>query len=142
MSGEIVKDFRDLICIFTQWEKLIQEEIGPLVVIEDERIIEKQKQSLTKFSQNQLSYLRQEIERIFLTNFHRDRMKKMQKYLEDDGWATADISFEYYEILYYLLNLRDEDKYNIDTTLDESLLYNNSFVFDRKNNRTSSFNLQ
>jgi len=38
--------------------------------------------------------------------FHRDKINKMRKNLEEDLWVAADIPFEFYEIFFFIFGLK------------------------------------
>jgi hypothetical protein len=51
--------------------------------------------------------------------------------LEDETWLAADISFEFYEVFFFLLGLKMEtqsDNNLMESQLDESAMVNNSML--------------
>lgn len=60
-------------------------------------------------------------EKAYLQMYHKERQQQLRKYLENEIWVPADIPFENYEILSYLL---DEETTSLE--LDESVLLNTS----------------
>lgn len=44
------------------------------------------------------------MERKFLDSFHKSTLAKLKASLDADKWIPADVSFEFYDILNYLLS--------------------------------------
>lgn len=53
---------------------------------------------------NALTNLRSDKEKIFLNSYHKIEIQKLREELETDKWIPADIPFEFYDILQYILN--------------------------------------
>lgn len=114
LNGEhTIKEFKDVIGIFILWEKFYQEDMKRIITAEYDLEDNDLKEHLQKFSVkgincyqkcslNQLTYLRTETEKTYLNIFHRARLQKVRKSLEDEIWTPADIYFDYYEILFFL----------------------------------------
>jgi len=45
------------------------------------------------------------MERKFLDSFHKSTLAKLKASLDADKWVPADVSFEFYDILNYLLTI-------------------------------------
>ena len=80
-----------------------------------------------KSSLGQLTYTRGEVENTYLATFHKDRVHHLRKNLEEDTWVPADIPFDYYEVLFYLLGMEKQDV-SQDNELDESTILNTSVL--------------
>jgi hypothetical protein len=75
-----------------------------------------------------------------LAGFHKERINKLRKILEDDLWTPCDISFDYYEILFFIFGMKisepDEVEVRLsmnlaESQLDESYMLNNSIAYDK-----------
>jgi hypothetical protein len=75
-----------------------------------------------------------------LAAFHKERINKLRKLLEDDLWTPCDINFDYYEILFFIFGMKISEPDEVElrmsmnlaeSQLDESYMLNNSIAYDK-----------
>ena len=94
-------------------------------------MIQKFNNFFNKIPMTGLNNLRIDMERKFISSYHKIEMQGLKTNLEEDKWIPSDILFEYYDIISYLIGEEITNrKSDVDETKFEDVLSTERLIND------------